>query len=116
MKIITRQSLANEAAAKWSEQYPDSKRYPQYPDNLETGRKLATLTAPVNPDEVDRIIGNTSWTTPNCCNVCGKRNGPVVEVGEEPDYESSTAWLCFDCMRKVAKMVEDFDKQGQQSG
>jgi len=25
--------------------------------------------------------------------------GPLVQVGDEPDYDSSTAWLCFPCVK-----------------
>lgn len=108
MKIITRQSLANEAAAKWAEQYKD---FHGYPDKFDKGEALKKLHKPVNPDEVDRITGNTSWTTPNSCNVCNKRNGPVVEVGEEEDCDSRTAWVCFDCVKKVAELAANFKEE-----
>lgn len=108
MKIITRQSLADEAADRWERQYGDFKHYP---NQKEISRKLKALKRPVIPDDVDRLIGNTSWTTPCACSICKKYSGPVIEVGDEPDYDSSTAWLCFDCVRKVAKIAQDFEKK-----
>lgn len=108
MKIITRQSLANEASARWKEQYQD---YTYYPGMKEKGQALEALAQPIRPDDVDRIIGNTSWTTPSACNVCSKHNGPVIEVGEEPDYESHTAYVCFDCARKIAQLADEFKTQ-----
>lgn len=105
MKIITRQLLANGAAKRYRAQYSGG----QYGDKSKTTEKLLALNSPVDPDEVDRIIGNTSWTTPPSCNVCGKLNGPVVEVGDKPDYDSNTAWVCFDCVRAIGKMVNAFE-------
>lgn len=105
MKIITRQSLANEAAARWTTQYRGSARYPTDPDKLAIAGQLAALPAPVDPNEVERIIGNTSWTTPPACNVCGDRKPTVIEVGEEPDYESRTAYLCLECVRTMAALA-----------
>lgn len=103
MKIITRQSCADEAIQKWEETY-SSGRWGE--DKLVILAKLKELPKPVNPDDIDRIIGNTSWTSPAACYVCHERAEVIVEMGDEPDYESRTAYLCPCCIRKAAKFVE----------
>lgn len=91
MHLITRQSLANSALARWRRQYPNG-----HPNgNIATA--LERLGPTPNPDAVDAVIGNTSWTSPGSCDECGKAADELVEVGEPPDYESSTARLCVAC-------------------
>jgi len=94
MKLITRQILANEVVQRWKEQYPNDK------DDIR--KKLEALGDIKNPDDIDHIIGNGSWTRVPCCSECGKDNLElVIMVGEEPDYDADTAWLCADCIRAL---------------
>lgn len=103
MKLITRQSLANQAAERWLRQYT-------YRDgDVEPGRKdvyerLLALGETPEPNSVDSVIGNNSWTKPNDCSECGMNFDVVVELGEEPGYESSTVWLCFDCLLRAVEL------------
>ena len=96
MKVITKQSRANEAYSRWMAQYPYDK------DGI--GAKLAALGSTPDPDEVDSVIGNKSWTELYCCSECGDRS-EVVELGEPPDYESSTAWICVRCLKDAAEKL-----------
>ena len=53
-------------------------------------------------DDVAAIIGNDKWLYDRfTCNECDKKVSVAVQVGEEPDYESSTAILCYDCIKKA---------------
>ena len=98
MEKITRQSLANRVSDKWKKQYPKDKGGIQ--------KKLDSLGSWKNPDEVDKIIGNTSWTDIPKCSECGESDKDfIIMVGEEPDYESNTAWLCKDCIEKVWRLT-----------
>lgn len=100
MKKITRQSLANGVSVKWKKQYPNDK------DGIQ--KKLDGLGKIKNPDKVDIIIGNKSWTTPPDCSECGKPdNDFVIEVGEKQDYDSATAWLCKKCTTKLIMLLLD---------
>ena len=38
------------------------------------------------------------WRT---CNECGGEVEDLVEIGEEPDYESATAIVCKSCIEKA---------------
>lgn len=56
------------------------------------------------PDDVDRIIGNKSWTD-NRCDEC-QTQADTVQVGQRPDYESRTADLCESCVRRALAEFE----------
>lgn len=98
MKLITRQTEANKAAASWERQYANGKfGY----DKLLILENLKALGKTPIPDEVDEVIGNGSWTRTRC-HCCGDDSGvDVVQVGEEPDYESATACICKPCLLKA---------------
>lgn len=101
MILITRQILADGAPKRFARQYQKSP-FPKWQPVIE---KLQSLKAPVNPDEVDSIIGNTSWTRVPRCHECGADNLPaVVQVGETPDYESNHANLCAKCLTAALKL------------
>ena len=98
MEKITRQSLANGVSERWKEQYPKDK------DGIQ--KKLDSLGKVKNPDAVDKIIGNTSWTDVPLCTECGESGKDfVIMVGQEPDYESNTTWLCKDCIEKIQRLT-----------
>lgn len=103
MKIQTRATLAQQAPKKWAAQYS---RPPVRPDQQKITEQLAALESPIDPDQVDAIIGNKSWTQVDCCSECEARVDVVVEIGQEPDYESSTAWVCLPCLRAAVALAE----------
>lgn len=101
MKLITRQSKANIVADKWKTQYPEDK----YSDDPEKpwANKQAILKGLIDlgehpyPADVDKVIGNESWTATQCDN-CEASGMDVLELGEEPDYESRTIHICETCV------------------
>jgi len=108
MEIITRQSLANIAAYRWELQYCHGGLWR---DTLSGNseivyRKLLALGNSPAPDDIDKIIGNTGWTHPERCSECNVRGDIVIRVGQEPDFESNTAYLCVDCTRKAFEAFE----------
>jgi hypothetical protein len=56
----------------------------------------------VSPKEIVRILGNDSWIVPPTCGECGARGVPTVEIGDELDQDSNTAFLCNDCIIRAA--------------
>ena len=92
MIAITRLSLAKETAKRWKIQYGT--------DKYDVYKKLVSLGDSPNPDQVDAIIGNGSWTrVPHCSECSSEGEAIVIQVGETPDYDSHTAYLCSDCIR-----------------
>lgn len=96
-ELITRQSLADGVAQQWGRQYNSD----QYPDKQIIFRNLKNLGKRPNPDDVDRVIGNTSWTHPPVCRECGEVKDAVLRLGDEPDYDSSTTYICLACLAEV---------------
>jgi len=81
-------------AAKWKNQYPDTK--------LEIYQRLLTLSEHSTRADVAAIIGNDSWIGEDCTECRGRA---VVLVGQEPDYESHTVWLCAACVEKLGQLI-----------
>jgi hypothetical protein len=72
-------------------------------------RDLANLPRPIDPDAVDSVIGNTSWTgirCGGCKRYLTDLDEPLVTVGETPDYESDTAELCVPCLEEALEVAK----------
>lgn len=104
MIIVSRTTRAKVIAKKWYNQYNGDSRlgWKYGEDKRVIYENLLALGDNPHPDDVDRIIGNSSWT--DCrCSECRKYVECTIMVGEEPDYESETAYLCFPCLEKAYK-------------
>lgn len=44
----------------------------------------------------------------NICNECNQDADVVVQLGEEPEYDSATANICFNCLEKALKLKEQY--------
>lgn len=62
--------------------------------------------------DVAKIIGNPSWVRPIRCNDCGEPSYDVVQLGEPPDYDSNTAWVCKGCLEKALALLNGGDIDG----
>ena len=107
MKVITVRSLIRDVADRWDRQYPPGHKYTA-PDKAAIGVRLRALDAETaTAAEVDATIGNSSWTDTPRCDDCGARGlAVVVQMGEPPDYESSTSSLCVPCLRAAMEAGE----------
>lgn len=107
MRLITRYTLAQTVPERWARVYGRETAI-MFQKEVEIIAVLNALPRPIDPDEVDRIIGNTSWSEVPICDECRTPGlSAVMEMGEEPDYDSSTACLCLDCLRKAVIELED---------
>ncbi len=101
MKLITERDIIREVPKRWQRTYQDGK-YGK--DKIDIMHQLLALDTEVaTSKQIADIIGNDAWTTMSCSE-CGKRSIPVIEVGDEPDYESNTVWLCFGCIDKLYEL------------
>lgn len=55
------------------------------------------------PEEVEAILGHSIDSS---CDECGKRAPRLARLGDEPDYESSTAYICMDCLKRAILELE----------
>jgi len=99
MKVITAETLAAEAYTRWMKQYPSDK------DGI--GEMLLGLGENPNPEDVDNIIGNCSWTSVPRCNECESIVDKVIMLGEEPDYESYTIFVCDECIKNACSKIKE---------
>ncbi len=95
MKIITRESKAAVAAERWKEQYFHDGEWRPGDDKRLAYEEL--MKGDHTPDRVEEIL-NCSWTMTQC-GECMAYGVPVVQLGEEPDYESATAYVCAPCLQ-----------------
>jgi hypothetical protein len=101
IRITVRDKIKGVVAA-WERAYP----------GINTPMRQGILTelksldlSKASAKEVTAIIGNPSWVTLTCDD-CRKDVDAVVQAGEEPEYDSGTANLCVDCLRKALALIE----------
>lgn len=113
MKLITQRQLIQMVAARWRQQYePFKNETPSFSvrkglAEQRTKRQIAEELDALNgdtatPAEVVAIIGNNSWTRLECDECKNDEVDAVLRVGAKPDYESSPARLCKQCVEKAA--------------
>lgn len=108
MKLETMREQVRSVAQRWRTQYSNFSR--RSADQQEIQRKLDALDVETATDtDVTEIIGNSSWVEPKYCNECGVRTWDAMELGEIYDYESCTATICIDCLRKAVSLIERKD-------
>jgi hypothetical protein len=106
MKSISPDELAKTAAQRWKETYFTKREMggSWHSHQMEEKYdKLVRLGSTPKASEVDAIIGNTTWTQ-HICDEDGCDRVADMEIGEEWDYESSTARLCGQCLQKAIKL------------
>lgn len=105
MRLKTKRDLINTVAERWKAQYFPWKignflpKEPIYNKLLKLPKGIATAK------QVNKIIGNSSWTD-NKCNECNGDFEVTIMLGEEPDYESSTVFVCLDCLQKAIELMK----------
>lgn len=118
MKLITQRDQIRTVAARWKEQYCRrafspaanavidfwSRTYLHH-STEEIYNKLVALDGETaTPADIAAIIGNDTWVriSHQCSECCACPSDAILHVGEEPDFDSATVYLCRDCAAKVA--------------
>jgi hypothetical protein len=112
IKMITRESNAADAASNWLVHYrlPDGE-WKAHSRGLaeEIYRDLVALGPHPQPDDVDKVIGNGSWTSTGVCGECGLDNkSPKIMFVSDSDY--GTHMVCASCLREALRMLEEASK------
>jgi len=104
MKLITQRDMILGVAKRWFAQYGHALHESGFRDTHTFGNTLERLRLldleTASAKDVADIIGNASWTDLTC-DECQSHVDLVVQVGQEPDYESATASLCKECLAKA---------------
>ena len=106
MKLLSERNQVREVARRFRAQYPagtygGDRRKRNVAAELEA---LDTETA--TAEQVAEIIGNSSWVGASTCHECGVDTWDAVQLGQEPDYESSTANICKSCLEKALSLFK----------
>lgn len=94
MKLVTRQILANGVTERWLRQYP--KKDYEGCEKWIIYERLVSLGDNPNPDDVNKVIGNNSWTSIEC-DICGRS----VDKAIEADVSGYDSHICFNCIDKA---------------
>ena len=107
MRVITKSWLIADVANQWKNQYFTRGRgWLTYRGEARvTWQRLKELPPTATEDDVAAIIGNRSWTRSEC-DECGEDVQILVQLGEEPNWESATAEICVSCLRKALAQVD----------
>ena len=101
--LLTKQHLVNTVDERWKKQYYIDDSWSYYGDDkVETYEKLVNLGKIKNTEDVDKIIGNSSWTRLICHN-CNKDVNAVFIFGTSED----SLYVCEDC---VNISIEQFNE------
>lgn len=103
MRLRTREMLASETLARFKEQYENSPFKEIKKKKTEAIiKELESLGPSPNPDDVDKAIGNGSWTRLQCdiCECYGEKK--YVEITNR--FEE--VWLiCDGCLKKAMELL-----------
>jgi len=102
--IISRQLLADNFSKNWRLRYGKID-FEMYPEQKAIYKEVQALGDHPDPNEIDRIVGNNSWTAV-FCNWCGK---DVDSVSCCDQYDGSG--ICKECCDKQSKLLDNKTKK-----
>ena len=103
MKVITKQDRIRDAIASFRKMWGNGS-YGADQRGVAVGFELGLLNADkATAEDVNTLIGNASWTRLEC-DECKKDSEAVIEIGDKPNYESNTAYICVDCIRDAFEL------------
>ncbi len=105
MELLNERNQVRTVARKWHAQY-GAGTYSGDKRGRAVGAELAALDVEkASAAEVAEIIGNDSWVAKDSCDECGAETWDAVQLGETPDYGSSTAVICADCLKAALRLL-----------
>lgn len=103
MELITKKSILADLPERWKSQYRTNYQLFNGKMTFDIIKELETETN-LTEERAKEILGNDSWTR-NKCDECEKDVYATIQLGQEPDYESSTANICLDCLNKAVALA-----------
>ena len=102
--LLTKQHLVNTVDERWKNQYYINSSWERYgEDKVEKYKQLVKLGKNKNSEDVDKIIGNSSWTR-LICNNCNNDVKAVFVFGTDND---SSCYVCEDCVKVAAQQFNE---------
>lgn len=105
MRVFTKRGIIRNILQSWKFQYFIDGEWKYGEDNEVIYKELCKLNLETcSAEDVNKTIGNTSWTYLRC-DECSEEVDELVELGEEPDYESRTANVCKSCLIRAIEAL-----------
>jgi len=110
MHIITRRDKIKGAPAAYQQQYSTMLQRQRmhgagtFQQALDKLNALDTNTCTAK--DIADIIGNDSWTDLKC-DECNTKVDTVVQLGQDEDYDSRTAYVCQECLYDALSKLEE---------
>lgn len=101
ISLTHRQEVIDSAVERFERQYGDV-RYLMH--SAKVGPLKALKKDETYADEIDRIIGNDSWTKIEC-DECGERVETVANLGTDHEWGGPAASVCEECLSKALNML-----------
>ena len=93
--LLTKQYLVNTVDERWKKQYYKNSSWDYYGDDkVEKYEQLVSLGEIKNPEDVDKIISNSSWTR-LICNNCNDDVDAIFIFGTDEE----SLYVCEDCVK-----------------
>mgnify|MGYP000947249312 FL=1 len=102
MRVLTRDIQAKTAAERWFEQHFNSGRW----YSADAARVYERLCTAKTADEVEAIIGNTSWTQPGDCAECEQDFPLLIAIGRAGAMVNREQNYCPACLRAALGMAD----------
>ena len=108
--VYTRETTAQGVAKRWEEQYRSYIRKGTKPGDFcpkQTLRELKAMGANPDPDEIDSLLGNPSWTTVSC-HSCSDPSATGVHFLQDymaDIHDEDMTSLCKSCVEEGVKAL-----------
>ncbi len=99
MYLLTKRQLIKDILSKWSSSYPVNREITpckgiiKSTDSIYSQLEALDLDT-VEPEVIDNIIGNNSWTTITC-KECGENQNTAIVLDD---------YICKDCLEKALSL------------
>ena len=112
MKLCNEKQLIKDKLNEWENKLinhhrEDAKQFRTLlgEEDMSLANKLKTLNSDTTTkEELELVLGHE--IRPYCCDECDHNGFDIVMMGQEPDYESRTAYLCLSCLKKAINLLE----------
>ena len=95
MKMLTKRELINNVVVAFENQFGADPKNPRWKRTGDRLRKLKLAKA--SEKEVEKILGNRSWTEMRCAE-CGQDCKEAIQLGKESNRDQGPIYLCTKCV------------------
>lgn len=100
-KIINLQDHINNVGIRFKIQYKNDK------EKIKIGEQIDLMTNPKSKEEIDKLIGNSSWTTIRCY-VCKESVDKLIGIYSSTfeEFDDNYIHICKKCINKAKKLID----------